>query len=301
MYIFIFNDDCFGNLYYDGSSNRSGNGKDVIFLSFKLALCQMLVTANPEENRERASQMVREAAKNGAEMIALPEMFHTPYSLKSIAANKEKADGRSVTMLASLAKECHVYLIGGSIAEQEGDALYNTCFVFGPNGDLIGKHRKAHLFDVDVKGGIRFMESDIFKPGEEVTIVTTEFCDVGIGICYDVRFPELFRNMTLKGAKLIVLPASFNMTTGPAHWDLTMRARALDNQIYFAGVSPARNLESSYHSFGSSCITTPWGEFCAKLDSNPAIAYGTIDLEYLDRIRKELPLLKQRKIELYSQ
>ncbi len=268
-------------------------------MNFKLALCQMLVTDEPEENRKRASEMVREAARNGAAMIALPEMFHTPYSRKSILANKEKADGKTVSMLSELARECGIYLIGGSIAEEEGEGIYNTCFVFHPSGELIGKHRKAHLFDVDVKGGIRFMESEIFMPGEQVTVVETEFCDVGIAICYDVRFPELFRNMALKGAKLMVLPASFNMTTGPAHWDLTLRARALDNQVYFAGISPARNLESVYHSYGSTCITTPWGEFCAKLDSNPAIAYGEIDLDYLERIRGELPLLKQRRPELY--
>ncbi|MEA4989134.1 MAG: carbon-nitrogen hydrolase family protein [Anaerovorax sp.] len=270
-------------------------------MNFKLALCQMLVTDSPEENRKRASKMIREAALNGAAMVALPEMFHTPYSHKNIVANREKADGKTVSMLSSLAKECHIYLIGGSIAEEEENKIYNTCFAFNPDGDLIGKHRKAHLFDVDVKGGIRFMESDIFTPGDQITVIETEFCKVGIGICYDVRFPELFRSMALKGAKLIVLPASFNMTTGPAHWDITMRVRALDNQVYFAGISPARNLDSSYHSYGSSCITTPWGEFCAKLDSNPAIAYGNVDLDYLERIRNELPLLKQRKVELYHQ
>ncbi|WP_245157234.1 carbon-nitrogen hydrolase family protein [Anaerovorax sp. IOR16] len=270
-------------------------------MNFKLALCQMLVTDSPEENRERASKMVREAAQNGAAMVALPEMFHTPYSHKNIVANREKADGKTVSMLSSLAKECNIYLIGGSIAEEEEDKIYNTCFAFNPDGVLIGKHRKAHLFDVNVKGGIRFIESDTFTPGNQVTVIETEFCKVGIGICYDVRFPELFRSMALKGAQLMVLPASFNMTTGPAHWDITMRARALDNQVYFAGVSPARNLDSSYHSYGSSCIATPWGEFCAKLDSNPSIAYGNIDLDYLERIRNELPLLKQRKSELYHQ
>ena len=132
-----------------------------------------------------------------------------------------------------------------------------------------------------------------------MTVVDTEFGKVGVAICYDVRFPELSRKMALLGAKLIVLPAAFNMTTGPAHWDVTMRARALDNQIYFAAVSPARNMEGLYQAYGNSCVITPWGDFLAKADEKETILYADIDMAYEEEIRQQLPLLKHRRPELY--
>ena len=144
------------------------------------------------------------------------------------------------------------------------------------------------------------MESDTLSPGQTVTVIETEYCKIGVAICYDVRFPELSRKMALEGAKLIVLPAAFNLTTGPAHWDLTMRARALDNQVYFAAVSPARDMDGVYQAYGSSCIATPWGEFQAKADEKETIVYGDIDLDYVDSIRQQLPLLKHRREEIYK-
>ncbi|MEG2199625.1 MAG: carbon-nitrogen hydrolase family protein, partial [Anaerovorax sp.] len=188
---------------------------------------------------------------------------------------------------------------GGSIPELDNDKVYNTSFIFDKNGHIIGKHRKMHLFDIDVKGGISFKESDTLTAGNEMTVFDTEYGKMGVAICYDVRFPELFRKMTLAGAKLIILPAAFNMTTGPAHWDLSMRARALDNQIYFAAVSPARDVDSSYVAYGNSCIVTPWGEFCAKTDSREGILYGEIDFDYIEQVRGELPLLLHRRPDLY--
>ena len=164
---------------------------------------------------------------------------------------------------------------------------------------MIGKHRKVHLFDIDVKGGIRFMESDTLTAGSEMTILDTEFGKIGVAICYDVRFPEWFRKMALAGARLIVLPAAFNMTTGPAHWDLTMRARALDNQVYFAANSPARDETGPYVAYGNSCIASPWGDFIAHADEKECILYGDIDLDYEDSVREQLPLLKHRRPELY--
>lgn len=269
-------------------------------MSFQFAACQLLVTDDKEKNVEKAEQMVRKAADAGAQVVALPEIFVCPYSRKGIMANTEPADGDTVQRLSRLAEECGIYLIGGSIPEKEGDAVYNTCFSFDTKGKLIGRHRKTHLFDVDIKGGIRFIESEIFAQGQDITVIDTEFCKIGIGICYDVRFPELFREMALRGAELMVLPASFNMTTGPLHWELTMRARALDNQVYFAAVSPARNMESSYHSYGHSCVSNPFGQLCGKLDEREGILHSEIDLTYLQKVRSELPLLKQRRPQLYG-
>ena len=268
-------------------------------MTFQLALCQMKVTMDKKQNLATAESMIREAAEKGSKVVALPEMFNCPYSNKYFREYAEDAGGETVDFLSSLAKELEIYLIGGSIPELENDSIYNTSFSFNKEGKIIGKHRKIHLFDIDVKGGIRFMESDTLTPGETVTIFDTEFCKIGVAICYDVRFPELFRKMTLAGAKLIILPGAFNMTTGPAHWDLTMRARALDNQLYFAAVSPARDTEGPYQASGNSCVTNPWGEFCGKTDVRESIVYAKIDLDYVDEIRNQLPLLKHRRPAVY--
>ena len=201
--------------------------------------------------------------------------------------------------MSDLAAELGVYLIGGSISEIDDDKVYNTAFCFDREGRMIGRHRKTHLFDIDVEGGIRFMESDTLTAGDSATVIDTEFGKIGVAICYDVRFPELFRRMTLDGARMVILPAAFNMTTGPAHWDITMRARALDNQIFFAANSPARDEEGIYVAYGNSCIVSPWGDFIAHADEKECILYADIDFDYEDSIRNQLPLLKHRRPELY--
>ena len=266
----------------------------------KLALCQMMVGMNKEDNLEKACTMVREAAAEGADIIALPEMFNCPYSNKYFRAYGEDAQGNTVKTLSELAAELGIYLVGGSIPELKDGNVYNSSFIFNRKGDLIGTHRKVHLFDIDVEGGIRFKESDTLTPGNEITVVDTEFCKVGVAICYDVRFPEQSRLMALQGAELIILPAAFNMTTGPAHWDLTMRMRALDNQVYFAAASPARDMNGIYQAYGNSCVATPWGEFAAHTDENEGILYCDIDLERVKKVRKELPLLQHRREDIYK-
>ena len=274
-------------------------------MTFKNGLCQMAgslkedMAENKKETWAKAEQMIREAASNGAQIIALPEMWNCPYSNDFFRAYSESADGETVGRMSELAKTLGIYLIGGSIPELDDDRVYNTCFAFDREGQVIGKHRKAHLFDIDVKGGIRFMESDTLTAGDAATVIDTEYGKIGIAICYDVRFPELFRKMTLDGARMVFLPAAFNLTTGPAHWDLTMRARALDNQIYFAAISPARCMEGVYQAYGYSCVTTPWAEFAARAETEETIIYADIDFEYEDSIRDQLPLLKHRRPELY--
>ncbi len=268
-------------------------------MKFKLGLCQMAGTMDKDETRAIAEKFVREAAENGAQVISLPEMWDCPYSNDYFRDYAEPADGPTVEFMSRLAEELKVYLIGGSISELDGDRVYNTSFSFDPSGRIIGRHRKVHLFDIDVEGGIRFMESDTLTAGNELTVVDTEFCKIGVAICYDIRFPEWFRKMALAGAQLIVLPAAFNMTTGPAHWDLSIRARALDNQVYMAANAPARVEDGVYVSYGNSCIASPWGDFIAHADEKPQIIYGDIDLDRVAAVREQLPLLKHRRPELY--
>ena len=266
---------------------------------FKIALCQIKSHIEKSDNLAAAEKYIREAAEGGAQVISLPEMWNCPYATKFFKEYAEPADGETVKFMSALAKELGVYLIGGTIPEVEDDKYYNTSFCFDKEGNIIGRHRKVHLFDIDVKKAITFRESDTFTAGEDLTVLDTEYGKIGVAICYDIRFPEWHMKMAKAGAKVIVLPAAFNVTTGAAHWDLLIRTRAIDNQVYFAANSPARDKKGIYVAYGNSCISDPWGKFVAHADENECILYGDIDLDTVDSIRQQLPLLKHRREGLY--
>ena len=182
--------------------------------------------------------------------------------------------------------------------DEEGH-VYNTAYVFDRTGQQIAKHRKMHLFDIDVEGQY-FKESDTLSPGNQVTVFETEFCKMGICICYDFRFPELSRLMVEQGAKIILVPGAFNMTTGPAHWELLFRQRAVDNQVYAVGTAPARDERASYHSWGHSIVTDPWGNVVTQMDEKEHVVLTEIDLDKVEKIREQLPLLKQLRRDVYE-
>jgi predicted amidohydrolase len=216
-------------------------------MKFKLALCQMKGSTEKAAAHAAARAHIREAAGNGARVVSLPEIWNCPYSNKYFRAFAEDDAGESVGLMAELAKENGVWLIGGSIPELDGDKVYNTCYAFSPQGDRIGKYRKIHLFDIDVKGSVRFMESETLSAGERRLLINTEFCKIGVAVCYDVRFPELFAAMAGGGARLIVLPGAFTVPTGAAHWELLTRARARQPDLLrrlLAGARPGRALPS---------------------------------------------------------
>lgn len=266
---------------------------------FNLALCQFINSQDKAESIKIAEKYITEAASNGADMIVLPEMWNCPYSNRYFREYAETLEGKTIEFMSRIARELKIYLIGGSVPELDKDKVYNTAFCFDREGELIGRHRKAHLFDVDIEGGIRFKESEVLSSGNSTTVIDTEFGKIGVALCYDIRFPEFFRKMAIEGAKLVVLPASFNMTTGPAHWELSIRARAVDNQVYLAASAPARNPKGKYLSYANSCIVDPWGVPVAKAGEDPCVIYGDIDFGYVDSIRKQLPLLQHRRPELY--
>ena len=267
----------------------------------KLALCQMNVVDNKEENIKSAELMINHGVSQNADFIVLPEMFNCPYSNdKFIEYGEDEKTSRTLNAISSLASENNVYILAGSIPEKENDKLYNTSYLFDRNGNIIAKHRKMHLFDIDVKDRITFKESDVLTAGNEFTIAETEFGKVGIGICYDIRFPELARVMVEKGALILFYPGAFNMTTGPAHWELLFRSRALDNQAFCVGIAPALNEDASYHSYGHSIIANPWGEILAQGDYGEKVIISEIDLSEIKKIREELPLLKNKREDLYE-
>lgn len=253
-----------------------------------------------EASIKKAGKMIREASNNGAKLVVLPEMWNCPYSPQYFKEYGETEKGKTFNFMAEIAKEQSIYLVGGSIPELEAGKVFNTCFFFDPNGKLIGKHRKAHLFDIDVPGIVTFLESEVLSPGDKATVVETEFGKVGIAICYDIRFPELFGKMALLGAKVIILPAAFSIPTGEAHWEISLRARALDNQVYLLACAPARDENGIYQAYGGSGIIDPWGTVVTLANEGETIVYGEIDIDRVDEVRQQLPLLKHRRPELYK-
>ena len=267
----------------------------------KIGLCQMNVIDNKKENLNKATLMINECAGKDADFIILPEMFICPYSNdKFIEYAEEESTSATLKQISKLANEKNVYILAGSIPEKESSRLFNTSYLFDKNGEIIAKHRKMHLFDIDVKDKITFKESDVLTAGDHVTIAETEFGKIGIGICYDVRFPELARIMVDDGALMLCYPGAFNMTTGPAHWELLFKSRALDNQVYCVGVAPALNEDASYHSYGHSIIVNPWGEVITQANTKEEIIMTEIDLNLIKKIREELPLLKNKREDLYE-
>ncbi len=262
---------------------------------------QLPVAADKRENLRVLRERMEAEADSGADLVALPEMFCCPYEAKNFPDYAEPEGGEVWTACAELAARCGVYLSAGTVPERGEDGkIYNTAYVFDRQGKQIARHRKMHLFDIDVDGGQRFRESETLTPGGQVTVFQTEFGMMGLCVCYDFRFPELARLMALEGARILLVPAAFNMTTGPAHWELIFRARALDNQVFAVGTAPARDPAAAYHSWGHSIVTDPWGAVLAQMEEGPGRQLTELDLEQLDRVRRQLPLLQHRRTDRYS-
>lgn len=269
-------------------------------MELKIAAAQMTVTDDKARNLKTAARAIARLSSLGADLIVLPEMFLCPYQTDLFHSYAEPADGPSAQQLSSLAARHQVWLIAGSIPELSSSGqVFNTSFVFDRNGNRVTAHRKAHLFDIDIQGGQYFKESDTLAAGQSATVFATEFGPVGLCICYDFRFPELARRMVLDGARLIVVPGAFNQTTGPAHWEVLFRSRAIDNQAFTLGCAPARNPEASYQSWGHTILCGPWGNIIRQLGQTSNSLLETIDLSLVDKVRRELPLLLHRRPEIY--
>ena len=277
----------------------------------RIALCQMNVVDDKKANLKKAGSLIADSADRNADFIVLPEMFNCPYSNdKFVEYGENEHDSCTLNTISQLAESYNVYILAGSIPEREDDKLYNTSYLFDKTGSIIAKHRKMHLFDIDVKGRITFKESDVLTAGDDFTIADTDFGRIGIGICYDVRFVELARIMAEKGAEILFYPGAFNQTTGPAHWELLFRSRALDNQVFCIGVAPALNMNASYHSYGHSnasyhsyghsIAVNPWGEVIAQAGEKEELVICEIDLSEIKKVREELPVLKNKRKDLYE-
>jgi omega-amidase len=268
----------------------------------KIALIQFLSSSSKQQNITRACELIRQAASNGARLIVLPEIWNSPYGVKYFAQYAETIpNGETIQALSNCARQEKIYLVGGSIPERDGEKLYNTSTIFDPNGELLGKFRKIHLFDIDIPGKITFKESDALSSGQQLfTFDIDQQYRIGLAICYDLRFPLLASLYSKRQCHVLLYPGAFNMTTGPAHWELLLRARALDNQFYVAGVSPAHDEQADYKSWGHTTLVDPWGTVVTKCEMNEEIIYGDIDIEQLNTIRKQLPYLSQQRNDIYT-
>lgn len=270
--------------------------------SITIGICQLAVTLDKALNIRNAERMLKAAAKEKCQVAILPEMFNCPYQAELFSRYAETyPDGDTFTMLSQTAAQERMVVVGGSIPERdEYGNLYNTSFIFDEQGSLLGRHRKIHLFDVEIAGGTVFKESSILSAGQDVTVINAAGLTLGIGICYDIRFPELSRLMALAGAKILIFPGVFGMSTGPAHWELLMRSRAVDNQVFVAGVTPANFPEASYKVYGHSMVVDPWGRIVSVADDKEKLLIVEIDLEILNKVRRELPLLQHRRTDVYE-
>ncbi|EON95600.1 putative nitrilase family protein [Phaeoacremonium minimum UCRPA7] len=280
----------------------------------KLACIQLASGADKSANLSHARDKVLEAAGSGAKIIVLPECFNSPYGCDYFPSYAEpllpsppsKEQSPSFHALSAMAKETQTYLVAGSIpeleieGEKEDKHYYNTSLIFGPDGSLLATHRKVHLFDIDIPGKIKFKESDVLSPGNKVTIVDLpEYGKIAVAICYDIRFPELAMIAARKGCFALIYPGAFNLTTGPLHWKLQGQARAMDNQIYVALCSPARDMSASYHAYGHSLIVDPMAQVLVEAEEKEAIVSHEIDGSKIEEARKGIPLRDQRRFDVY--
>lgn len=291
--------------------------------SLRVALCQFHVTSNKDENHHTAKSFIAQAVEKGAKLAVLPEIWNSPYATAAFPEYAEvlpnvgdsSADSSpSSQVLIDAARSHGIWLVGGSIPErtQEGgqEKIYNTCLVLNPEGKIVAKHRKVHLFDINVPGGITFFESETLSPGQTVSHFSTPFGEIGVGICYDIRFAELAMIMRQKhNCVILIYPGAFNMTTGPAHWELLQRARAIDNQCFVMTASPARTTEPPnageskyphYTAWGHSTVVSPWGDIVATTDEKEGVVIADLDLARVDEVRKGIPIGDQRRSDLYQ-
>ena len=268
----------------------------------RIASLQMNVLQDKYDNIEQLAEILASGKTDGADIISLGEMWCCPYQtdLFPVYAEPEQ-QGDAWLAMSTLARKHNVYIVGGSIPESDSEGhTYNTCYVFDRQGNQIGKHRKVHLFDIYAHGEQVFKESDTLTGGDSFTTFDTEWCKMAVNICFDIRFPESSRLPALAGARVIFNPASFNMTTGPAHWELGFRQRAIENQIYMVGTADAQDPSVGYVSYGHSIITDPWGNVVMQMDEKPGVEVTEIDLDYIDTIRAKLPLMSARRTDVYE-
>ena len=271
----------------------------------RVAAIQMSSGADLAANLAAASKWVGEASQLGADLVALPENFAYMRREGDAIPCAQSLDGEVVSLLRDLARDHRIWLLGGSFAERIPDdpRLHNTSVVVDPEGEVAAVYRKIHLFDVDLRqqGGQRYAESETFAPGEDVVVASTPFGGIGLSICYDLRFPELYRALAERGARWLAVPSAFARETGRDHWEVLLRARAIENQAFVVAAAQVGNHGGGRASYGRTAIVDPWGLVLARAPDRPGPVVADCALEEQDRIRAALPALSHRRLAALSQ
>ncbi len=266
--------------------------------TFVAAVVQLSSGADRAANLDRAATLIRTAAERGARLVVLPEVFTWRGPRTDEPGNAETIPGPTTTMMTALARECGVHLCMGSMLETApgSDRTFNTSIVIAPTGEVLARYRKIHLFDVELPGRACVRESDGRAPGDEVVVVPTELGTLGLSICYDLRFPELYRRLVHAGAEVLLMPSAFTFPTGAAHWEVLCRARAIENQCWFLAANQTGQSPHGFADYGNSLVVDPWGTVVARVGDGEGIALAEIDLDYLRRIRREMPCLEHVRL-----
>jgi len=270
--------------------------------TLRVAAVQMAAGPDQADNLRRATDLIEHAAQQGAKVVALPELCLWRGHGTEYRDHAETIPGPQSEALAGLARRFQILLLGGSILERGDEGRsYNTSLLFSPQGEILGKYRKIHLFDVALEGeGVVVRESERILPGDQVVVVESTVGKLGLAICYDLRFPELFRALADRGAEIIFLPAAFTQYTGRAHWQVLLRARAIENQAFVVAPALIGPMENGIPTFGHTLIVDPWGRSIARLGTEEGVAVADLNLTELGRIRRQLPALQHRRMRLFG-
>ncbi len=264
----------------------------------RAAAVQLNSNDDKARNLAAAEREVRAAAADGAELVALPEKWNLLASGEQLLAEAEPLDGPSLSAARGWASELGIYLLAGSVAEAAGERARNTSVLIGPDGADLAVYRKVHMFDVDV-GGVAYRESAHEDAGSELVSARLGETEIGLSVCYDLRFPELYRILALRGARLLAVPSAFTRETGRDHWEVLLRARAIENQAFVIAPNQVGVAAPHYDSFGHSSIVGPWGELLAVAADGEGFVAADLDLAEQDRVRESLPSLANRRPSAY--
>ena len=266
---------------------------------YKIAVMQLQTSDHLKNNLEKIEKMIRTAAKEGAKLIAFPEVMNVIET--RVPSYSELDGGETFRLISHLAKSLGVYIHGGSWSETIPDSNkhYNTSYLFNDQGEVVGKYRKIHTFDITDPSGNVYRESDTVASGNELVVVDTPLGKLGFAICYDLRFPELHRLLALKGAEIIFNPSDFNLMTGKDHWEVLLRARAIENGVYMVAADQ-HGQNAKMLAYGNSLVVNPWGTVVARAADGEQILYAEIDLDSLDEVRGRMQTLENRQIAAYD-
>jgi predicted amidohydrolase len=262
------------------------------------AAIQLNANRSREKNVARALEMVEQAARRGADLAVLPELFNGYGDLATVIAEAEPIPGPTSNELCSVAREHGIWLCGGSICERTptGERGYNTSLLIAPSGEMVARYRKLHLFDVNVPGQVNVCESQHMSPGSEIVDCATDLAHFGVAICYDLRFPELFRDLSRRGMEVLLFPSAFTAATGKDHWHVLLRARAIENQCFVVAANQCGRHTERLASYGHSLILDPWGRILAEAGDEETILEAHLDAARLKSVRQTLPALKNRRL-----